>query len=126
MRSATVTRSTLGLFLSSCVAVGLFTPTRGLPGASEPRKPATFRAAAALDAAAKEAEAALELVLEEGGNRKLYKMDKAAYHLRRPTEEGGAETIASGHFHGREEMEERFERLMGVLGEFSANENCNI
>ena len=77
-----------------------------------------------------EAEAALEFLLEEGGNRKLYefesKRERAAYHLRRPTEEGGAETVASGHWDGREEMEERFERLMVVFEEFSGNENFHL
>ena len=78
----------------------------------------------------KEAEVALEFLLEAGGNRKLYEMEhkkeKAAYHLRRPTEEGGTETVASEHFPGREEMEEHFERMLEVLAAFSANENFHL
>ncbi|HET6255442.1 MAG TPA: hypothetical protein VFE32_15285 [Puia sp.] len=78
----------------------------------------------------KEAEVALEFLLEEGGNRRLYELDRRherpAYHLRRATAEGRLETVGSGHFHGREEMEEGFERLLEVLAEISGRENFHL
>ena len=78
----------------------------------------------------REAEAALDFLLEQGGNRHLYEFDtrheKSSYHLVRQTAEGEKEIIASGHFHHREEMERHFERLMEVLRGFTESENFHL
>lgn len=78
----------------------------------------------------KEAEAALDYILEQGNNHHLYGLDirheKAAYHLQRPTGEGETEIVASGHFRHKDEMEEHFERLLGVLATFSKEENFHL
>jgi hypothetical protein len=78
----------------------------------------------------REAEAALDFLLEQGGDRRLYEFDprheKSSYHLVRLTAEGEREIVASGHFHHREEMERHFERLMEVLLEFAGSENFHL
>lgn len=78
----------------------------------------------------KEASAALDYILEQGNNPHLYELDirseKAAYHLQRPTGEGGMEIVASGHSHHKEEMEEHFGRLLDVLKTFSEDENFHL
>jgi hypothetical protein len=78
----------------------------------------------------KEAEAALDYILEQGNTRHLYELDsrheKASYHLQRPTGEGETEIVASGHFRHKDEMEEHFERLLDVLKTFSEEENFHL
>jgi hypothetical protein len=78
----------------------------------------------------KEAEAVLNYMLEQGADRHLYaaeeKHEKAAYHLKRITEEKEAEIVASAHFQHREEMERVFERTIDVLHAFSVEENFHL
>jgi hypothetical protein len=78
----------------------------------------------------KEAEAALDYILEQGNNPHLYELDirheKAAYHLQRRTGEGETEIVASGHFRHKDEMEEHFKRLLDVLKTFSEEENFHL
>lgn len=78
----------------------------------------------------KEAEAALGYILEHGSDRHLYeakeKHEKSQYHLKRVTEEGDGEIIASAHFQHRDEMERSFERTIEVLKSFSLDENFHL